>query len=363
MLLPFKVILLLFIVILASNIAIAGSSTENSISYNLQNEKTKNETVYIESGFSGMVTIKDTLLNKTTDVKVNYKPSSSGSGLIVTKNGYIITAFHVVSDSDALDHAVLKKMEDEDIRRYVEKEALDEYTTKNPQISYKLLKNRPKSKNDLKSDEDIDYITDEFIKNGWISAKSYEYNIYVKGPSLNENKNPLKARLVDFGDPKTDKDIALMKIDPEFENLPVSNISSKNQEINKNVRIYGYPSNKIENLRNQNRDKNKLANSRSSYMPSSVSGRLTGKMPNSQGTIYYKTNAATVEGYSGGPVVDDKNRVIGILIYGIDEEEGFKNGKSKKKRSNKEIGNSSLFLSSDYIIEICNKNKVAINVD
>jgi V8-like Glu-specific endopeptidase len=77
---------------------------------------------------------------------------------------------------------------------------------------------------------------------------------------------------------------------------------------------------------------------------------LIAKEPNAQGTIYYRTSAVTAEGYSGGPVVNSKNRVTGVLIYGI----------GAKKNPKKMV--ASLYLSSKYIKEICNKNKVPITV-
>jgi hypothetical protein len=347
-----------------SGIASDHSFTAYSVYTNLQTGNAQNETVYIESGFSGNVTIKDTLLNVKKDVNVEYNASSSGSGLIVTPNGYIITAFHVVSDPVALDQEQkLKKIEDKDIRLYVEKEALKEYINKNPQLGYKLLKNRPKSiRRDLKSDKNIDYLTKVFIKNGWISLRSYQYTIYVRGLALNRNReNPLKAQLVDFGNYKNDEDIALLKIDPKVENLPVFPINSKYQKINENLRIYGYPGEEIQKLEDKSRHKNESTASSSIYTPSSVSGRLTAKTHNTQGVVYYETNAATAEGYSGGPVVDDKNRVLGILIYGIYEEKEFKKYVSKKGIK-KEIGQGSLFLPSNYIIKICKKNKIPIRV-
>ena len=83
--------------------------------------------------------------------------------------------------------------------------------------------------------------------------------------------------------------------------------------------------------------------------PSSTSGQLTGVLPNN-GTVYYQTNAVTTHGYSGGPVLDAQKNVLGIIIYSI--------------VSNNQQGSvtSSLFLSSNYIIQLCHKNNVTINV-
>jgi len=357
------VLLLIIAVAGISGMASAYPLTEHS-AYPTQTGNAPNETVYIENGFSGTVTIKDTQRNVITFTNVDYKASGSGSGLIITPNGYIITAFHVVSDPIALDrNQTMRKIEDKDTKWYVEREALKDYINKNPQLGYKLLKNRPKSiRRDLKSDENIDYLTKIFIKNKWISAGSYQYTIYVKGLALNRNhENPLKARIVDIGNYKSDEDIALLKIDPKVKNLPVFTINSKYQEINENLRIYGYPGDNIETLENKSLHKNESIASSSIYTPSYVSGLLTAKTPNPQGIMYYQTNAITTGGYSGGPIVDNNNRVLGILIYGLYDENRFKKDASNKG-TKKEINDGSLFLPSNYIIKICKKNKIPINV-
>ncbi|HML04314.1 MAG TPA: trypsin-like peptidase domain-containing protein [Methanobacterium sp.] len=359
----FKVLLLIIAVAGISGMASAYPLTEHS-AYPTQTGNAPNETVYIENGFSGTVTIKDTQRNVITFTNVDYKASGSGSGLIVTPNGYIITAFHVVSDPIALDrNQTMRKIENRDTKWYVEREALKDYINKNPQLGYKLLKNRPKSiRRDLKSDENIDYLTKIFIKNNWISAGSYQYTIYVKGLALNRNhENPLKARIVDIGNYKSDEDIALLKIDPKVKNLPVFTINSKYQEINENLRIYGYPGDNIETLENKSLHKNESIASSSIYTPSYVSGLLTAKTPNPQGIMYYQTNAITTGGYSGGPIVDNDNRVLGILIYGLYDENKFKKD-APNKGTKKEINDGSLFLPSNYIIKICKKNKIPINV-
>ena len=83
--------------------------------------------------------------------------------------------------------------------------------------------------------------------------------------------------------------------------------------------------------------------------PSSTSGKLTGVIPNN-GTVFYQTSASTTHGYSGGPVLNSQNNVLGIIIYSI--------------ITNNQNGNqtSSLFLSSNYIIQLCNKNNVTVHV-
>ena len=64
------------------------------------NTSTTESVVYIENGVSGVVTVTDPFLNRTTAINVIYYPLDSGSGFIVNRQGYLITALHVVGDLD-----------------------------------------------------------------------------------------------------------------------------------------------------------------------------------------------------------------------------------------------------------------------
>lgn len=345
-----KALILIVAIVGFSGVVSAHPVSGNSLSTNLNTTVVQNGTVYIESGFSGAVAIKDPLLHKTVHLKIKFQPYSTGSGSIVTKNGYIITAFHVVSDSNALDNKnKLKKMSSNDVKWYVEEIGLMNYIKNNLKLSSKFFKNV----SNQDPGKSIGYVTNKFIKNGWVSTKSYNSSIYIKGLGLKgEGTNDsLKARLVDVGDSNKDQDIALLKVDPpKGKKLPALTVSAKNPKIGEKIYIYGYPGDKMDaKLKAHAKTKHSTLKSLD-YTPYVSSGRLTAKEPNSQGTVYYKTSAVTAEGYSGGPVVNSKNKVTGILVYGI----------GTKKNPKKMV--SSLFLSSKYIKKICNKNKVPITV-
>ncbi|AEG17833.1 S1 family peptidase [Methanobacterium paludis] len=299
-------------------------------------------TVYIENGVSGVVTLTDPFLNKTININVVSDPMDSGSGVTVTKDGYIVTAFHVVSDPDTLDNQdTLKKMNSSDINHYVEEAAVREYISNvNPQLGTKLL-NGDSSSNSYSyetNQQDISAITETLSQKNLLTVKSSQQVIKVKFPASVNGGNSLNASLIDVGNPGTDEDVAILKVNPVNNNLPVLSVSSQKPTIGESVSIYGYPGN----------DSGNYQKTQSSVTPKSTSGSLISEI-SSYGTVYYKTSAPTASGYSGGPVFNSQNNVMGILIY----------GSIVKQQSKTESG---IFLSSDYIIQICKANNVSITV-
>lgn len=298
-------------------------------------------TVYIENGVSGVVTLTDPFQNKTVDIDVS-SAMDSGSGVTVTRDGYVVTAFHVVSDPNALDQNSLRKMESGDVERYVEEAAVKEYLSNgNSQLGSLLNGSTGGSyssgSDDLRSD-DVSALTETLRQKNLLSVKSSQQIIKVQFPSSVNGGNSYSARLVDVGNPATDDDVAILKVDSAGNNLPTLNISSKEPGTGENVRIYGYPSDSYGTYQTDNAS------------PQSTSGSLKSQTFSS-GTVYYRTTAPTAEGYSGGPVLNNQSDVVGILVYG-----------SKSSNSRGAKVESGIFLSSNYIIELCNKNNVSINV-
>ncbi len=297
-------------------------------------------TVYVENGVSGAVTITDPSLNKTVEFNISFYPLETGSGVIVSKEGHIITAFHVVGDPQYNTINVLKKMDDNSIKLYVEQAAVSTYLSNyNPNLGAEL----PNS-NDMISQSNLSVntrmTTDLLVQNNLISVSSYNQVIRVKFPA-SSGSSPLNAQIVDVGNSGSDNDVALLKVDSAGKNLPALKISSHDPKKGENIRIYGYPAS------------SNVTQAQLSVTPSTTTGSLISEVPNSHNIIYYKTNASTFPGYSGGPVLNSKNEVIGILIYGVQSKGSF------IRQIESRYG---LFLSSDYIVQICKKNKVPIDI-
>jgi len=326
--------------------------------------------VYIQNGVTGQVTITDPFLNRTTNVNIIYYPLDTGSGFIVNSNGYIITALHVVGDLDSLNNQTLKRMDNSDVQHYIERAAVKGYVSEyNPDLSYELANNVSGNSH---LHLDLNTTTDILNRKNLLKVQTAQQLIKVNLPGTSSTS--LNASIVDVGNPSTDDDIALLKIETPLKNLPKLSVNSKNPGIFEGVHIYGYPG--IDNAVNSNYNPSVVTPSSSSGLITSETFKngtnsntfnfstiyeniadwynviLTPKTsPNS--TLYYGTTAVTTSGYSGGPVVDSKNNVLGIIIFSIGSEDAFK--------QNIRI-TSSLFLSSQNIIKICKKNNIPLEV-
>jgi hypothetical protein len=231
-------------------------------------------------------------------------------------------------------------MNKNDVLNYVEDAAVNSYISQDdPQLGVELLNNNTINSNFQMNTNNINTVVELLNQENLIKADSYEQDIKVKLPS---NTNTLNASLIDVGDPNTDEDIALLKVNAN--NLPALSINSQTPSNGESIRIYGYPGNSTQSQYDQN----------SVVTPSSSTGNIQSEVTNTFNTIYYENSATATPGFSGGPALDSQNNVLGIIIYSLGTENGF------RQNNNNE---SSAFLSSQYLIQICNKNNVHITVD
>jgi len=305
------------------------------------NSQTSGSVVYIENGVSGVVTVTDPYLNRSTDINVIYDPLDSGSGFIVNSNGYIITAFHVIGDPQTLQSSgTLRLMNSSNIQLYLERAAVTGYVSQyDPQLGTSLVNNGSTSSLVIQNQPDVNTTTDLMNQRNLLQVKSYKQQIKVRLPG-SSNGDSIDADLIDVGDAATSEDVALLKIDSLFKKLNPLTLNSNNPSTNENIQIYGYPVTNEGMYSNSNQ---------SQLQPSVSTGVVTTQLPN-QGSVYYETTAPTMHGFSGGPVVDNNNNVLGIIIYSVESS------------NNTQQSGSSVFLSSNYIIQICNRNNVAVNI-
>jgi len=323
--------------IIAENL-IGFSPFSHDVAYSTQ---AASSTVYVQNGVSGVVTLTDPFQGKTVNINVDYDPLDSGSGVIVSNNGYIITAFHVIGDPSAIENDQLEVMNSNDVLNYVEDAAVTSYISQDdPQLGEELLNNNTINSNFQMNTNNISTIVELLNQENLIKADSYQQDVKVKLPSTT---NFLDANLIDVGDPNTDEDVALLKVNAN--NIPALSIDSQQPTNGESIRLYGYPGNSTQTQYYQN----------STVTPSSASGNIQSEVTNTFNTIYYESSATATPGYSGGPVLDSQNNILGIIIYSLGTQTGFKQNSNNNE--------SSAFLSSQYLIQICNKNNVHITVD
>lgn len=330
------VVVVLVIVGVTAAIVFYSSSTSASA----LNVQAADSVFYVENGVSGVVTINDPFLNKTSDVNIDYYPLDSGSGFVVNDEGYIVTAYHVVGDPQAVqDNGVLRLMESGDIQQYLERAAVSGYVSRyNPQLGSELLNNTT-GQGLIQTQPDANTTTELMNQRNLLHVKSAKQQIRVRLPGSSVGQY-VNANLVDVGNPEKSEDMALIKINTFFIRLHPLTLNSNTPILNQRIHIYGYPATKQGSYSNFNS---------SSLKPNSSSGVVTNELP-TNGTFYYETTAQTTYGFSGGPVLDSNNEVLGILIY-------------KLVTPNNTDQSRSVFLSSQYIIKLLTKNNVSMNTE
>ncbi|MGC9517016.1 MAG: trypsin-like peptidase domain-containing protein [Methanomicrobiales archaeon] len=304
-----------------------------ALSSTFSSSKPQNSAVFIVSAVSGTSVVTDPTNNKTYTVNVDYYGISSGSGFIITNDGYIATAAHVVADPwDVSKKGLIRKMNDDDIKYYVDNAAMYIFLQK---YYPDILKNM--------TEDDLDELTSRFMESGAVKAINYKHDIYIRGPAFPDSpNNPPVASLVDMGSSENEIDVALLKVENVY-NLPALPVSSEKIEVGEDVRIYGYPMEQFAFYKDVSNAETSDEVWNSIYTATLTQGVVSGERPSPSGIKYYQTDAAVDSGSSGGPVCNKDGKAIGIIVQGF-EKQGF-----------------NFFLPSEYLIQMCNENGVSLS--
>ena len=204
-----KLIFAVISVVVAILFIVAVQSTVGNYNYSQSanfTSQSANSVVYIQNGVTGVVTINDPFLHRTTKLNVIYDPLDTGSGFIINKDGYIITALHVVGDLDSLNKQTLRTMNSNDVNRYVERAAVKGYISEyNPGLNSEIAASTSTNPNKINSNITTDFL----IKRNLITVQSSKQLIKVNLPGT--QSTPLNATLIDTGNPSEDEDVALLK--------------------------------------------------------------------------------------------------------------------------------------------------------
>ena len=220
----------------------------------------------------------------------------SGSGFIVSSDGYIVTNSHVVSLSttkiDVIGAAVLPTMFESAL-------ALSDEESKQ-----------------VFGDEDATYEFSKKILEYAIDHSTFDVtqDTAVLNPSSQKEKfdelvvEGFSAQVVSVNDRfyADDKDVALIKIDQD--NLPTIPMgSSQGLNVGKQISIFGFPATAEFNQRNP--------------LESTFTQGVISALKDSEQKDFkvFQTDAKVSEGSSGGPLVDETGTVLGIITFQTDQ--------------------------------------------
>jgi len=213
--------------------------------------------------------------------QLNYQTivGGSGSGAIISPNGYVVTNAHVVETS---------QMEDVDIATAgLEQLAtiVADYYQEDYSIAYEYLWNF------------LEYTTVTRVQ-----------KVVLPGGDI------LDGEVKSYGAPFNEgKDVAVLKI--EGKNLPTLPLGdSETIEDQNNIWVIGYPG----------AADSELLSPDSALESSMNAGQITAtsKTLEQGGSSVIQIDAAATHGNSGGPVINDKGEIIGLLTFGP-EVQGF----------------------------------------
>ncbi|MFN7946099.1 MAG: trypsin-like peptidase domain-containing protein [Blastocatellia bacterium] len=207
---------------------------------------------------------------------------SSGSGSIINPDGYILTNAHVVSSikdgDDAAKQELLGQLAIQVLREYGKA-----ITRENIVQAAQIIVN---SGAQLASFQRINYV---FLQSG----SRFPYEIKAYGAPTGEGKDLI-----------TGKDVAIIKI--ELKNAPTLRLGNSDKvQVGDKVFVIGYPG---------AADSDAL-DEKSQLEPTTNDGSISAKKNSADGAPILQTNTNTTHGNSGGPVINDKGEVIGLLTF------------------------------------------------
>ncbi|MCM3727277.1 S1C family serine protease [Neobacillus cucumis] len=202
----------------------------------------------------------------------------SGSGAIISSDGYIVTNAHVVEATQKKDEDIANEAFEQLVSIVADYFKVDYETAYNYMVAYTQY-------------TDIKRVLKVVLPGGDVldgEVKSY-------GAPINEGK-----------------DVAVLKI--EGKNLPTIPLgNSDNIQSQDNIWVSGYPAAADSDLLSPD----------SSLVSSMTAGQISATSKKTdQGSPVIQINAAATHGNSGGPVINDKGQIIGLLTFRGDTVNG-----------------------------------------
>ena len=223
--------------------------------------------VRIYAGYMGQFTWKD----RAWDVQY----LGSGSGFLIHPTGYILTNAHVVSD--------IKEGDAAGQRLLLQRLAMQVLGALGQPVNEQTVTAAMKqlaAEAQLTSFKRVNMV---FLQSG----SRYPFEIKAYGAPVGEGK-----------------DVSVLKI--EVKNAPTLPLGDSDQmEVGDRLYVIGYPAAGDSSVLDQ----------KSELEPTTNDGHISAKKSAADGAPILQTNASTTHGNSGGPVINEKGEVIGLLTF------------------------------------------------
>ncbi|MBI5487979.1 MAG: trypsin-like peptidase domain-containing protein [Deltaproteobacteria bacterium] len=212
----------------------------------------------------------------------------SGTGFFIHPDGYILTNAHV---------ADMSKMTEDEVKLEAFRDVLGAWLEANnydiSDANMEVLAGRIQS-GQMAGPELLDFMRISFVF--LQSGEKLTFEIKAFGAPMGEGSEVL-----------TGKDVAVLKV--ETKNAPTLKLGDSSAvEVGDHVWVMGYPA-------EADTDETGWLDEKSSLEPTTNDGSISAKKTSRDGTPVLQTNTATTHGNSGGPVINEKGDVIGLLTF------------------------------------------------
>lgn len=237
------------------------------------------------------------LVSSAHVINQDVKAGCMGSGFIVTEDGYIVTNAHVVASSE------------EQLKEILVEDGLQQIIKKNMQGFQTELSRNGYTLSVANSDKLQRVIVQFYAKH--VEVHNVKQQIYAN-LGMRKLEQGFPCQIKKQGKAAPGKDIAILKA--EKTKLPTVQLGN-DSESNAGDKIFvlGYPG-----AATFNQILAQDAKLESTFTAGMVSARKS--MPDKWDVL--QVDAAITHGNSGGPVFDDKGKVIGVVTFGSADEQG-----------------------------------------
>ena len=211
-----------------------------------------------------------------------------GSGAIIHSDGWIVTNGHVVQPFYEMDDAALARELGEKAAAEACAASLERLADGDRARAVQALAAAPANRAGLKLEKSL-YVSLSNGKTFPAVVKTYSPPAYVR-----------------VGEKEHGRDVAIIKIDAR--DLPVVRLArhSTNLNLGQTLFVIGFPGVVASH---------ELLSRASRYEPSVTVGRVSGFKEDVGGQRVIQTDAAIIQGNSGGPVFDDRGEVVGAATF------------------------------------------------